>query len=69
MILITIEEIDVPDQSTYIHEYLKINSYLGKYIGRSKMTNFLNSGKTWINMKYMYILTYLSADLWIENLT
>ena len=53
----------------FVHKYLKINSSLGKYIGRSKMTNFLNSGKTWINIKDMYILTYLSADqFWIDNL-
>ena len=32
-------------------------------------TNHLNSGKTWKNIKNMYILYYLSADqFWIDNL-
>ena len=33
------------------------------------LTNFLYSGKTWIDIKDMYLLTYLSADqFFIDNL-
>ena len=33
------------------------------------LTNFLYSGKTWIDIKDMYLLTYLSVDqFFIDNL-